>query len=185
MATMSFYGAQVIHPKTIAPLAQRNISLHIRSFKNKNSKGTHISNQAPPLLHQPIYILKQEQMFVTISKGKFFFFEESALMTIFESLHRLQLQANFIDRDPYSLSLCLNDDGIKISQWMRLIESHFQLQPYPNATLLTILGAEPSVIPAKAATFSAEAEILAKKSSFVIPAKAGTEVLQIVFSTRW
>jgi aspartate kinase len=174
MATMSFYGAQVIHPKTIAPLAQRNISLHIRSFKNKSSKGTHISNQAPPRLHQPMYILKQEQVFVTISKSKFAFFEENALMTIFESLHRLQLQANFIDRDPYSLSLCLNDDGIKIFQWMRLIESLFQFQPYPNATLLTILGREPMVN-------NPQHPLLIDKK--IIAKKYSQEVLQIVFST--
>jgi aspartate kinase len=140
MAQMSFYGAQVVHPNTIASLAQHNIPLYVRSFKDKKAKGTHVSHNVLPTVGQPIYILKKEQLFVKLSVGNFNFFEEKVLAIVFTQLAEIGLRAHFIERTPYILSLCLNDDGIQTNQWIEVMKQHFQVSSWNNTMLLTIMG---------------------------------------------
>ncbi|OJW69870.1 MAG: hypothetical protein BGO68_04635 [Candidatus Amoebophilus sp. 36-38] len=140
MAKMSFYGAQVVHPKTIYPLATQGIPLHIRSFQNKFEKGTIVSNNAQIRINVPIYILRQDQVFIQVSLGDFIFFEENHIRILMEALNSLSLRANFLERTPYHLSICITNDYIKINAFLSILKPAFKINCYFSTNLLTIMG---------------------------------------------
>lgn len=140
MATMSFYGAQVVHPKTIYPLATHNIPLHIRPFKDKNEKGTIVSNKIQAKINVPIYILRTDQIFIKLSLGEFIFFEEGHISKVLDILSNLSLRTNFIERTPYYVSICVTNDCIKVNTLLSVLKEIFNVEYYPSIHLLTIIG---------------------------------------------
>lgn len=140
MANMSFYGAQVVHPKTIHPLAAHDIPLHIRPFKDKHEKGTLVNNKLNKKIDTPIYILKKDQIFIKLSLGKLIFFEENHLNFFFQELNRFGLRINFLERTPYSISTCLTNDYINVDTFLDILKPIFKTTCYASTQLLTIIG---------------------------------------------
>ena len=91
---MAFYGASVIHPKTLKPLENKNIPLFVRSFYNLNTKGTIVGKGHNLLPEIPCFILKQQQILVSISALDFSFMVEYNLSDIFKILHDYKLKVN-------------------------------------------------------------------------------------------
>ncbi len=158
MAAMSFYGAQVVHPKTIYPLALQDIPLHIRPFGDKDALGTIVSNQAEEDSQLPIYVLRSDQVWMKLQIGDLIFFEEKQLAIVFEAFDRLSLRINFLERTPYHIAICLSYDYIKLEQLLSILEPIFKLEYHPTTSLLTIMGhgKEPSLKILEGATILAQ-----------------------------
>jgi aspartate kinase len=140
MASMSYYGAQVVHPKTIYPLAMQEIPLYIRPFYNNQGIGTVINNKVQESINIPIYILRKDQIFIKVSVGDFIFFEEKHLGMLCEELNKLALRINFLEKSPYYISVCLNSESIKIEDLLALLKIKFNISYQSPVQLLTIIG---------------------------------------------
>lgn len=140
MGAMSFYGAQVVHPKTIHPLTIQNIPLLIRPFGDKDAPGTIVSNQTKEGASLPIYVLQSDQVWMKLQVGDLRFFEEKQLSIVFEAFDKLSLRINFLERSPYHIAICLTYDYIKLEKLLSILKLIFKLEYRSPISLLTIMG---------------------------------------------
>ena len=106
---MAFYGASVIHPKTIQPLEQKNIPLFVRSFDDLSNKGTCVGRGKKITPEVPCFIVKKDQVLVSISAKDFSFMVESNISDVFEKLDEYKLKVNLIQNSAISFSVCIDD----------------------------------------------------------------------------
>ncbi|MCW3091849.1 MAG: aspartate kinase [Ferruginibacter sp.] len=134
---MAYYGAQVIHPKTIKPLQNKGIPLHVRCFLNPESTGTIISKQAVYDL-PPIIVLKNKQVLMQFSSLDYSFAEEALAGKLNELFAENKLRANLSQNGAISLLCCVDDIPAKIEK-LALAASHlFDVQIEKSCELLTI-----------------------------------------------
>lgn len=143
---MAFYGASVIHPKTIKPLENKNIPLYVRSFFNLNTKGTTVSKGHYLIPEIPCFILKENQILVAISAKDFSFMVESNLSDIFKILHNYKLKVNLIQNSALSFSVCIEDKYNNFQQFLTKIQHNYNVTYFKNVVLYTIRHATKSNI---------------------------------------
>ncbi len=136
MAEMSFYGAQVIHPKTIEPLSKECIPLYIFPFDNINSKGTIVHDDASEI-SEPIYMLRKNQCLITLSISDFTFIDENKLSHIFRCLENANLKINIMERLALSFSICVEDNS-RIDTFLDKLKEVFIVTYTKKLKLLTI-----------------------------------------------
>lgn len=112
---LAYYGATVIHPKTIQPLQSKNIPLYVKSFVNPGEAGTEVSNAEHELIHVPVYIVKSNQALVSISTKDFSFIVEENLSHIFELFAGCGIKTNLMQNSAISFSACVNDEEEKLN----------------------------------------------------------------------
>jgi aspartate kinase len=134
---MAFYGAQVIHPKTIKPLQNKKIPLHVKSFLNPSLLGTTISNKASKNL-PPIIVIKTNQVLVHLQSQDFSFVEEGLMGKLYHLFAELSLKPNLIQTAAINLQVCLDDRQEKIEYLAQRASDIFDVQLEKNLTLLTI-----------------------------------------------
>lgn len=134
---MAYYGASVIHPKTIKPLADRQIPLFVKSFLDPESEGTKIGNFAHGKL-APAFILKQNQCLISFGVKDFSFISEQNLSTIFQVLSELRLKINLMQNSAISFSICTDYDGARMEKLMDTLRDQFQIQYNISLQLYTI-----------------------------------------------
>ena len=134
---MAYYGAQVIHPKTIKPLENKNIPLHVRCFLNPALKGTTISNKPAPNL-PPVIVLKKNQVLMKLSSKDFSFVEEKPLGLLHEMFATIKIRPNLSQNGAISLLNCFDDKPEKIEKLALAASAIFDVQIEKNLTLLTI-----------------------------------------------
>lgn len=134
---MAYYGAQVIHPKTIKPLENKNIPLHVRCFLNPQSRGTTISSKPVHNL-PPIIVLKENQVLIQLSSKDFSFVEERPMSRLHEMFAELKIRPNLSQNGAVSLLCCLDNNTEKIEKLALAAEEIFNVQIEKNLTLLTI-----------------------------------------------
>ncbi len=105
---LAFYGAQVIHPKTIKPLENKKIPLLVKSFLNADEPGTKIHKIEGHLDLPPVYILKNNQILLTISPKDFSFIVENNLSEIFNIFSRRRVKVNMMHNSAINFSVCMN-----------------------------------------------------------------------------
>ena len=105
---LAFYGAQVIHPKTIKPLENKKIPLLVKSFVEPESKGTKIHKIVRHVDLPPVYILKKDQVLLTISPKDFSFIVENNLSEIFNVFDRRRVKVNMMHNSAINFSVCMN-----------------------------------------------------------------------------
>ncbi|NPA37697.1 MAG: aspartate kinase [Chlorobi bacterium] len=105
---LSFYGAQVIHPKTIKPLENKKIPLFVRSFVEPGAMGTKIYDLKGHVDLPPVYILKKDQILLTISPKDFSFIVENNLSEIFSIFSRRRVKINLMHNSAINFSVCIN-----------------------------------------------------------------------------
>ena len=134
---MAYYGAQVIHPKTIKPLQNKNIPLHVRCFLNPGAAGTIISNRH---VHQlpPIVVLKQTQVLINLSSKDFSFVGEKPMVRLYEIFAELKIKPNLTQNAAISILICVDDLHEKIEKLALLASEIFDVQLEKDLTLLTI-----------------------------------------------
>lgn len=136
---MAFYGASVIHPKTIQPLEKKQIPLHVRSFDNLNEKGSIVSGSTKGIHPEvPCYIVKKNQILVAVSAKDFSFMVEDNISSVFKKLHDYNLKVNLIQNSAISFSVCIEDSFINFEKFYNDIQSTFNIKFYKNVTLYTI-----------------------------------------------
>jgi aspartate kinase len=138
---MAYYGAQVIHPKTIKPLQNKNIPMHVRCFLNPGAAGTIISNKH---IHQlpPIVVLKQSQVLIKLSSKDFSFVGEKPMATLYEIFAMLKIKPNLMQSAAISILVCVDEHDSyrdeKIEKLALMASEIFDVQLEKNLTLVTI-----------------------------------------------
>lgn len=134
---MAYYGAQVIHPKTIKPLQNKGIPLHVRCFLNPALAGTIISNQPVHNL-PPIIVLKENQVLMQLNSRDFSFVEETLVGRLHELFHVYKIRPNLSQNGAISLLCCLDDQPEKIEKLALAAGEFFDVQVEKDCTLLTV-----------------------------------------------
>ena len=134
---MAYYGAQVIHPKTIKPLQNKNIPLLVKCFLDIRMPGTVISGKPPHHL-PPIIVYKRNQVLITFESKDFSFVEGEPVNTLYEILNEIKIKPNLTQNGAISLSVCMDDIPEKIEQVAVKASLIFDVQLEKNLTLLTI-----------------------------------------------
>lgn len=136
---LAYSGAQIIHPKTIKPLQNKNIPLYVRPFGDKRKPGTVIRGTSAPV-EVPILILKKDQVLLTIRSRDFSFVLEEKFATIFSLLERYRIKANLIHNSAVNLSLCVDNSWHIDEAVEALRESGFDVMKAEEMELLTVRG---------------------------------------------
>ncbi|WP_051719132.1 aspartate kinase [Hymenobacter sp. IS2118] len=134
---MAYYGASVIHPKTLKPLADRNIPLRVKSFLDPAAEGTLIHDCQHPAL-APAFIRKTEQCLISFESKDFAFVSEENLEVIFGALAQARLKINLMQNSAISFSVCTDFSERRVHQLLDLLREQFTLHYNTGLTLFTI-----------------------------------------------
>ncbi|NJN26218.1 MAG: aspartate kinase [Cyclobacteriaceae bacterium] len=134
---LAYYGASVIHPKTIKPLQNKNIDLHVKSFIHPEAKGTVISNVEYEKL-VPSFIFKMDQVLIRISPEDFSFIAEDNLQTIFGILSENRVKINLMQNTALNFTICINNDKRKLPRILEQLSEDFKVIHENNLELITI-----------------------------------------------
>ena len=139
---MAFYGASVIHPKTLKPLENKGIPLMVKSFLNPMSKGTLIQKNQDLFPKVPCFILKQNQVLISISARDFSFIVEDNIRHIFEELHRHKLKVNLIQNSALEFVVCVTDKYHQIEAFNQGMSNQYKFQIKKGLNLITVRHSE-------------------------------------------
>lgn len=146
-AEMTYFGASVIHPKTIKPLANAGIPLFVKSFLAPEAPGTKIHETAAP--HQvPTIVLKKDQVLVSFKVTDFTFIEEKHIHRVYEQLQALKLRVNMLQLSAISISIVIDTQLFKLDQLILKLREEFEIRYNEGLELLTILHPKEEEIPA-------------------------------------
>jgi aspartate kinase len=134
---MAYYGAQVIHPKTIKPLQNKGIPLYVKCFLDASLPGTVIHNKALKGL-PPIFVLKQDQVLVQLHSKDFSFVGETGTARLYDLFGQVRVKPNLIQSGAVSIQVCLDDRPAKIERLALAAAGLFDVQVERGLTLLTI-----------------------------------------------
>ena len=135
---LAFYGATVIHPKTLQPLQKKEIPLYVKSFINPTLAGTSVSKGADlePLL--PCFIVKRNQLLISLSSIDFSFIMEENISDIFALLHQYKMKVSLIQNSAISFSVCIEDKFEHFKDLKPLLSKKFKVVYNENVSLYTI-----------------------------------------------
>ena len=133
---LAYYGASVIHPKTIQPLQNKNIPLYVRSFINSEKEGSIIHNFKNKQL-VPCFIVKKNQVLISISPKDFSFIAEENLSTIFGLFAFFGIKINLMQNSAISFSLCV-DNKSNLNELIEELQTEFFVKYNDNVELFTI-----------------------------------------------
>jgi len=138
---LAYYGASVIHPKTIQPLMRKKIPLNVKSFVNPETPGTVVSDhQLEEVIEQPCYIFKDNQTLLSISSRDFSFIVEDHLSEIFDAFVSCGIQVNLMQNTAISFSVCVNNDDRRLSTVVRHLSESFNINRQDGFELLTVFN---------------------------------------------
>ncbi len=135
---MTYYGASVIHPKTIKPIQNKNIPLEVRSFVNSGKRGSVISANANTLFLPPIIIWKRNQVLLSFSAKDFSFIAEDHLSKVFATFAENRLRINLMQNAAISFSIAVDFKKEKIDNVVEQLSNDFTITRNENLSLLTI-----------------------------------------------
>jgi len=134
---MAYYGAQVIHPKTIKPLQNKNIPLYVKCFLDSRLSGTVIQKKSSKKL-PPIIVLKQNQILMHLHSKDFSFVGENLTASLYNLFSEIKIKPNLIQIGAVSLHICLDDRPDKIEKLALAASEFFEVSIEKELTLLTI-----------------------------------------------
>jgi len=135
---LAYYGASIIHPKTIKPLQNKNIPLYIKSFIEPHTEGSIIQSETYNDQLIPSYIFKKNQVLISISPRDFSFIAENNLAKIFTQMSNYGLRANLMQNSAISFSLCIDEGGEEMIGFIQEMQSEFKVRYNRNMELITI-----------------------------------------------
>ncbi len=138
---MAYYGASVIHPKTLQPLKQKNIPFFVKSFVEPKKPGTKVGNGGN-FQKEESYILKENQNLLRISTRDFSFIAEEHLSKIFALLAKNKIKISLMQNTAISLELCLEDKYGNIDELNKELQKDFQTELLKNLSLYTVRNAK-------------------------------------------
>jgi aspartate kinase len=135
---LAYYGASIIHPKTIKPLENANITLLVKSFLDPGQPGTRIENLKEWTISTPIYIRKQNQVLISISPRDFSFIVEENLSQVFSILANHHMKVNVMQNSAISFSICLDNNHYAVPAILKKLQKDFIVRYNDDAELYTI-----------------------------------------------
>ena len=134
---LAYFGASVIHPKTIKPLQNKQIPLFVKSFINPSNKGTIINENSAEDSLVPSYIHKNKQALISISSKDYSFMDEVRLTSIFKFLADIGLGINVMQNSALSFSISV-DNNEKVERFISSLKPEFNVSYNLDVTLITV-----------------------------------------------
>jgi aspartate kinase len=135
---LAFYGATVIHPKTLQPLQKKEIPLFVKSFVNPTLPGTSVSKGEDLEPHLPCFIVKKNQLLLSLSSIDFSFIMEENISEIFALLHDYKMKVSLIQNSAISFSVCIDDKFGNFNELKTILSKKFKIAYNENVSLYTI-----------------------------------------------
>lgn len=137
---LTFFGAKVIHPKTIKPLENSNIPLHVRSFLKPDSSGTIIGPEKdnPGIKSIPVFVMKPRQVLITVSQPDFSFMDEKSMAWIIGIFSKLDMKVNLLQHSALNLSVSVDIPEKGILDIIEQLSEQFDVRYNDNLELITI-----------------------------------------------
>jgi aspartate kinase len=136
---LAYYGANIIHPKTIKPLQNAGIPLFVKPFLRPEESGTRIDQSAKVNTSIPAIILKKNQLLLTVSTKDFSYMDEELLSLLLKVFHDAHIKLNMMQLSALSVSVCIDHNTVKLKRVSGKLEDRFQFTNYEGLELLTIL----------------------------------------------
>lgn len=135
---LAFYGASVIHPKTLQPLQGKEIPLYVKSFFNPNNAGTRIGKNMTldPMI--PCFIVKKNQVLISLSSLDFSYIVEENISDIFNLLHAYKMKVDVIQNSAISFSVCVDNIYNNLEALLHHLKAKFKVSYHENVSLYTI-----------------------------------------------
>ena len=135
---LAFYGASVIHPKTLQPLQGKEIPLYVKSFLNPEAPGTQIGKNVTldPMI--PCFIVKKNQVLISLSSLDFSYIVEENIGEIFNLLHTYKMKVDVIQNSAISFSVCVDDIYNNLDKLLHHLKAKFKVTSDKNVSLYTI-----------------------------------------------
>jgi len=147
---LAFYGASVIHPKTLQPLQRKEIPLYVKSFLNPTAPGTCVGKGATLDPMTSCFILKKGQVLISLSSLDFSFMMEDNIGDVFKWLHQYKMKVELIQNSAISFSVCVNDKFNNLEALLAKLREKFSVKWNENVTLYTIRHFNPIEVKALA-----------------------------------
>lgn len=135
---LAFYGATVIHPKTLQPLQKKEIPLYVKSFVNPLLPGTSVSKGADLEPQTSCFIVKKNQLLISLSSLDFSFIMEENISEIFALLHKYKMKVHLIQNSAISFSVCVDDKFGNFPELKTLLSKKFKVTYNEDVSLYTI-----------------------------------------------
>lgn len=135
---LAFYGASVIHPKTLQPLQRKEIPLHVKSFINPKDKGTTVGKGVGIVPKVPCFIVKKNQVLLKLSTLDFSFIVEDSISEIFKLFHDHRLKVDMIQNSAISFSVCLDNKFNGLQPMLEELKRKFKVVCHEDVSLYTI-----------------------------------------------
>lgn len=174
---LTFFGAKVIHPKTIKPLKNNNIPLHVRSFLKPESSGTIIDSEqrTEQTRKIPVFILKTKQVLITLSQPDFSFMDEESMSWIFGIFHDLDVKINLIQHSALNLSIAIDIPENGILELVERLSEEFEVRYNDGLELITIRYYTPEAIEKEIARRTVYVEQKTRRiARYLVKTKKGT-----------
>lgn len=135
---LAFYGASVIHPKTLQPLQRKEIPLHVKSFIQPQNNGTVVKKfkGIDPVV--PCFILKQNQVLISLSTLDFSYVVEENISEIFNLLSKYKMKVDVIQNSAISFSVCFENNYNNLEPLLLHLKAKFKVTCHDNVSLYTI-----------------------------------------------
>lgn len=135
---LAFYGASVIHPKTLQPLQRKEIPLYVKSFLNPEQAGTMVGKNTTldPMI--PCFIVKKNQTLISLSSLDFSYIVEDNISYIFKLLHLYKMKVDVIQNSAISFSVCIENIYDNLEELLHHLKSKFKVTCYKNVSLYTV-----------------------------------------------
>lgn len=165
---LAFYGASVIHPKTLQPLQRKEIPLYVKSFVNPLLPGTSVSKGADLEPHTPCFIVKKNQLLISLSSIDFSFIMEENISEIFALFHQYKIKVSLIQNSAISFSVCVEDKFGNFGELKNILSKKFKVAYNEDVSLYTIRH------------FDEKAAQIVEKDKDVLVKQISRETMQLV-----
>ena len=135
---LAFYGASVIHPKTLQPLQKKEIPLYVKSFLDPSSQGTAISRGIKIDPEIPCFIVQRNLSLLKLSSLDFSFIVEDNISDIFQILHENKMKVDLIQNSAISFSVCVYDKYFRLKELLSILKATYKVECTENVSLFTI-----------------------------------------------
>ena len=135
---LAFYGASVIHPKTLQPLQRKEIPLYVKSFLKPKELGTKVGKGVPLEPNIPCFIVKKNEVLISLSSLDFSYVVEENISEIFSLLHLYKMKVDVIQNSAISFSVCVDNLYDNLEQLVHHLKAKFKVTCHENVSLYTI-----------------------------------------------
>lgn len=135
---LAFYGASVIHPKTLQPLQRKEIPLYVKSFLKPENQGTRIGKDVTLEPMTPCFIVKKNQVLISLSSLDFSYIVEDNISEIFNLLHTYKMKVDVIQNSAISFSVCIDNIYDNLEPLIQELKAKFKVTSHKNVSLYTI-----------------------------------------------